>query len=176
MLEFVLMLPVMLGPRDAHDPHQYRDPNGHRESAVCTCAKPFSWPGNGAEYPRREGIVNKLSSVHFNQLVIGISENADPVDSDTTQEQASTYKIVPASVTGYNDAPQMEALQRGNLRVRTSVTLCLPTLVSGSIPLRPTFPLTSDSQQYTMSDNPKQFNFCAAPQVYTDDSGGSETI
>jgi Flp pilus assembly protein TadG len=176
VLEFMLMLPLMLGLAmlmiRVNTVIQMGIVNQQyaRAQALYTA-------GNGAEYPRREQIVSVLSGVKYNQLVIGISDEEDPLDGDlSTQKTATAYKIVPASVTGYNDSAQTEAQQRGNIRVRTSVSLCLPILVSGGMPIRPVFPLASDAQRWSMSDIPKQFSFCSAPQPYVDDSNSEEFI
>jgi hypothetical protein len=175
VIEFMLMLPVLLGLAmlmiRVNTVIQMGIVNQQYARAQALFVS-----GNGAEYPRREAIVAVLSVAKYNQFVVGISEEPDPVDADALKIDASTYRIVPNSVTGFNDAPGVEAAQRGNLRVRTSLTLCLPTLLNGGTLLRPVFPITGVTQTYAIGDTAKQFIFCSAPQVYDDDSGAAETI
>jgi hypothetical protein len=121
---------------------------------------------NGANYPQRMDITASLATHKYNQLVVGVSDNQQINGGDVSPVTATTYKIVPSTTTGYNDNARTEANQRGNLRVRTSVTLCLPTIAAiTSTPANP------GALFVVSGDSPQQFNFCSAPQDYVNDDG-----
>jgi hypothetical protein len=133
--------------------------------------------GNGAEYPQRPLVITNLAKARYNQFVVAISDNEQSLDADpNTPQLATTYHIVPPGAPVGNDNAQTEATQRGNLRVRSSVTLCLPMLVSGGTPLRPINGFIQPGAAAGPGTSAQQFVYCSAPQPYDNDDGGQETI
>ncbi|MDR3607403.1 MAG: hypothetical protein P4M08_08485 [Oligoflexia bacterium] len=132
---------------------------------------------NAADYPQRPGFISVLASSQYNQLVVAMVEPQELAGDPATSPPATTYRIAPKTLNGFNNNDQTEAALRGVLRIRSTVTLCIPTLVSSSgTPVRPISLISPPGQAIGMSSDPAQFIFCHAPQSYVDDSGQVEQI
>jgi hypothetical protein len=117
--------------------------------------------GNGDNYPQRAGIITDLTQNQFNQINLGVSENPVNIDDEgSALVSASTFPILAnTNAAPQDNEPQVEPVQRVNVRIRNTVTLCLPELVlPGGTPVLP--PATGSFFQ--LSDK-TVFQYCNSP-------------
>jgi competence protein ComGC len=121
--------------------------------------------GNAAEYPLRAHIVDELGRSGMNQLVVGVSEDP-PSDADGESDgatAASSYYIGrrPGGMGEMTDAGD-DITRRTNIRVRNTVTICLPPI---SIAGKAAFEFRvgdGSNPQYNLPEDPKAWKFCSA--------------
>src|SRR5262249_48876225 len=93
--------------------------------------------GNSPEYPLRQSIVTDLAGKGMNQLVVGVSEDkpSSGTGADGTDTRASTYYIGrrPGGMGEQPDAGD-DITRRVTIRIRNTVTLCLPQISIGGKP------------------------------------------
>lgn len=125
--------------------------------------------GNGANYPRRPGIIDQLAPLGYNQLVIGmastyVSSSDGEGDGSNGAVDAPVYNIAGSKILG-SDAPQEEPDNRSRIRIRSTVTLCLPLITVGSSPV---FNNSSGTLAYNLPDSPAAYAnvFCQSQLGY----------
>lgn len=120
--------------------------------------------GNAADYPLRSGVVKDLADHGMNQLVVGVSEDKprDPNGGEGAENAASTYYIGrrPGGM-GESGDPGDEVTKRVTIRVRNTVTLCLPIIYING---KPSFEYGSSSAgaKYNYPEDPKAWRFCSS--------------
>jgi hypothetical protein len=120
---------------------------------------------NSPEYPLRAGVVADLANHGMNQLVVGISEDhpSDANGGEGKENAASTYYIgrKPGGM-GENSEPGDDITKRVTIRVRNTVTLCLPMI---AIDGKPAIEFISANGglrvKYNYKDDPKAWQFCS---------------
>lgn len=121
-------------------------------------------------YPRIRIREDSFIERGFNQMLIGVSENLAPEGSYVPK--ASTKNIARKPKLGSNDV-KSEPSERGEVRVRTTVSLCTqPNVInfgsSGGGSLQPILPLKKDQDNYVavapynMPETAK-FEYCRSP-------------
>jgi competence protein ComGC len=121
--------------------------------------------GNSPEYPLRAGIVKDLASRGMNQLVVGVSEDkpSDGEGGDGSDTKASTYYIGrrPGGMSEQQDAGD-DITRRVTIRIRNTVTLCLPQVAIGTKPSYDFDPSGNGTSQYNYPEDPRAWKFCSS--------------
>lgn len=122
--------------------------------------------GNGADYPRRAGMVNDMMYAYpGNVLTVGVSENYTPENDPAHRTLASTYSISRKSdPPGADNSDQMEVQKRSNIRVRNTVSICIPLVSFGGRPALS--PGDSGIPQYQLPEDPTQWTYCNTRQDF----------
>jgi hypothetical protein len=120
--------------------------------------------GNSPDYPLRANIVTVLAKSGMNQLVVGVSENkpADADGGEGTDTTASTYYIgrKPGLAESQDSGDDITA--RATIRVRNTVTLCLPMISFGGTPAFDFNPSGGGQSKYNLPDDPRAWKFCSS--------------
>jgi hypothetical protein len=127
-------------------------------------AQTLTIAGNAAEYPLRAGIVSYLGKNGMNQLIVGVSEHHLESGSDGGGGQsatASTYYIGRRPAM-QEDTEAGEVDHRLTIRVRNTVTLCLPTISVGGKPAFDFNPNGPSGGTYNYPEDPKAWQFCSS--------------
>ncbi|MFL5812390.1 MAG: TadE/TadG family type IV pilus assembly protein [Bdellovibrionia bacterium] len=122
--------------------------------------------GNAAEYPLRAAVVSDLAQSGMNQLVVGVSEDPprDPNGGEGDQKvSASTYYIGrrPGGMSENSDSGD-DISKRVTIRVRNTVTLCLPMI---NLDGKPAFDFNvggGGSPKYNYKEDPRSWQFCSS--------------
>jgi hypothetical protein len=179
VLEFLLMLPMMVGlvvilvKVNTTIQISIVDQQYSRAQALWLT---FSSP----VYPLLRIREGQLTKKKYNQMVLGVSDNAAPAGNEPYEPLASTHYI--ARKKGEADNGDKEAKERALVRVRNTVTLCTqPNVVTGPGGIVPILPLADLSGGKGLSfaagglsaigENPHQFDFCGSPMQYVMNSG-----
>lgn len=121
--------------------------------------------GNSADYPMRSGITAALSTEWSNQLVIGVSDNHldENDDSDGGRNTvASTYYIGRKQNMGGSDDPgDTNITQRARVRIRNTVTICMPLISFAGTAAFDFNPSGGGSPKYNLPENPGDYQFCS---------------
>lgn len=175
VLEFVLLLPLLLGlaalmlrMNQAIQVSIVNQKYARQQTLFLTM--------NNREYPALYQRVPLLAEQGFNQMYLGVSDNAAP-ETGAYEPEATTARVSRKPGVG-SDATQEEPDERGKVRIRTSVALCTQpnVLVSRgrSIPILPLerkdpFRPTG---QYAYPTKDFRFDYCRSP-TGTADAGGT---
>ena len=126
----------------------------------------FFLAGNASEYPLRRKVVQDMTDDGMNQLILGVSEDA-PRDSDGGEggdTAASSYYIGRRpGLTGEDADPGDSISKRLNVRVRNTVTICLPQVSFGKTPAVEVS--NSGAIQYHYQDDPRAWQFCSSQNM-----------
>jgi hypothetical protein len=122
---------------------------------------------NSPFYPRLEQKM-VLASSKNNQMIMGVSENAAPVDGSDYVPRAATQPITRNKGARASDAPKEEPRLRANVRIRNTVTLCTPLVVLNTG--QPILPLSGKVPtvvgKTALVEGVKLDNFCGSTQKY----------
>jgi hypothetical protein len=169
LLEFLLMLPVMFGMAALlikfNTTIQVSIVNQQYARAQ-TLWLAFNSP----VYPYLDLREDELTSGGFNQMLIGVSDNAAPEEGEGQYvPKASVQNISRRPSRGLaSDANQQEPTERSMVRVRSTVTLCTQAnVVAGAGRSVPILPL--DGGRAAGPSNlteGSRFEFCKSPLEY----------
>jgi hypothetical protein len=122
--------------------------------------------GNAAEYPIRAAVVADLAQVGMNQLVVGVSEDPprDPNGGEGDQKVSASTYYIGRRPGGMNESPDAgDAItKRVTIRVRNTVTLCLPMIYMDK---KPAFEFNvggGGSPKYNYKEDPSYWQFCSS--------------
>lgn len=118
--------------------------------------------GNGAEYPLRTKVVKDMTDDGMNQLVVGVSEDAprDAEGGEGADTAASSYYIGRRpGLTGEDVDPGDTISKRLNVRVRNTVTICLPQVSFGKTPA---VEISNSGIKYNYQEDPRAWQFCSS--------------
>lgn len=125
--------------------------------------------GNGAIYPRRPAIMTDLANLGYNQIVLGMASDYVASsdgwgDGSNGAVDAPVYNIAGNKVLG-SDAAQEEPSNRSRIRVRSTVTLCLPLITVGGSPVLGN---NNGGIAYNLPDSPSSYAnaFCESRLEY----------
>lgn len=122
---------------------------------------------NASEYPQRAGIITELGKDGMNQLVVGVSEDAprDTEGGEGAETAASTYYIGrrPGGM-GEDPANGDSISKRVTIRVRNTVTICLPMISFGGTPAFDPGGTSGTGPKYNYPENPRAWQFCSSKQ------------
>jgi hypothetical protein len=122
--------------------------------------------GNAAEYPLRAGVVTDLAQNGMNQFVVGVSEDPprDPNGGEGDQRVSASTYYIGRRPGGMNESPDTgdDITKRVTIRVRNTVTLCLPMIYLDG---KPAFEFSAGgggSPKYNYKEDPKSWQFCSS--------------
>ena len=129
---------------------------------------------NSAFYPELRHRETNLVSKGYNQMILGVSDNAAPESAERYTPKASVQNIARKRGLGSNE-PQSEPAQRAMIRVRNTVTLCTPLVVlsAGGNPL-PMLPVSGTGNPlqfkatgpWAWNEGMSKFDYCRSPVKY----------
>ncbi len=134
---------------------------------------------NSSVYPGKQLRQVQLGDKKFNQMVIGVSENAAPAQGNFTPRAAT--QNVTRKKSGTRDEPQTEPKLRDKVRIRDTVTLCTQmVVVNGKEGLTDLLKLGGNEKfdlpvaPFSLSEQ-TQFKFCSSPMEYviSNEEGGA---
>ncbi|MGK5086262.1 hypothetical protein WDW86_01785 [Bdellovibrionota bacterium FG-2] len=181
ILEFVFMLPLLVGITmmliKINTVIQFSIVNQQYARAQA-----LTLAGNSPIYPRLGLRVTDLENKFYNQMILGVADNAAPSKEDDGSSEdyhpkASNYNISSKKVSGDGGQPGEEPTSRALVRVRNTVTLCTQTnvvQVDGKwqpiLPLQAVSetvfkPLEGEQGKYRLFEGVK-FDFCRSPLPY----------
>ncbi len=169
LLEFLLMLPVMFGMAAL----LLKFNSAIQVSIVnqqYARAQTLWLAFNSPVYPYLRLREEELTSSGFNQMLIGVSDNAAPDDGESQYvPKASVQNVArrkPASFGG--DQNQQEPNERSLVRIRSTVTLCTqPNVVSGQGRDVPILPLSGGKASGLSNlTEGSRFEYCKSPLEY----------
>lgn len=144
VLEFVLMLPVLLGLTAV----VYRVNAAIQMSIVnqqYSRAQALFLAFNSPVYPELRFRMD-LQRKGYNQMVLGVSDNPAPKNEDQYNPEATVWDIAPRTPGGSNE-PQAEPDLRTKVRIRNTVHLCTQSDVVGAgSQFKPIQALTGDGR------------------------------
>ena len=129
--------------------------------------------GNGADYPRRPSMVSEYATNGGNVLTIGVSDTPPP-SGDTETESiipATTYSIARTPASPQGDNSTKEPTQRTNIRIRNTVSICMPFISNGGQPVIPV-PQNGAISNYGVPNAPQGFAFCSTTETWNDQGSG----
>lgn len=123
---------------------------------------------NSSVYPALRLRKDALHSNGFNQMMIGMSDQAIPEGDNAAPPEATVVQINNNRQYAGSDENQQEPEQRTKVRVRTTVTLCTQTEVVGT-PAKPMIDLADGDDNYAPKGAARisedmRYDYCRAPQ------------
>ncbi len=172
ILEFVFMLPLLIGITmmmiKINTVIQFSIVNQQYSRA-----QTLALAGNSPIYPRLGLRVKDLEKKNYNQMLLGVADNAWDEQDPKYLPKASTYNITSKKVSGDGGAAGEEPKSRSLVRVRNTVTLCTQTnVIQVDGKWMPILSLEEGppdvfkpTKPYMLGDNVK-FDFCRSPLPY----------
>ncbi|MEK6705152.1 MAG: TadE family protein [Bdellovibrionota bacterium] len=166
IIEFVLMLPVLL-----IFTYALVKVNTLIQMSIVNQqyvrAKTLSLAYNSSVYPYLNLRRQELDEKNYNQMLVGMSDQAISVEEGREQPDAPVYNIARKGHEGSNE-PKAEPRQRTAIRVRTTVSLCTQQNVArNGSSLSPLLPLDQKNNPigpWALGEN-TVFEFCRSPKM-----------
>jgi hypothetical protein len=161
VLEFLLMLPMMIGlvvimsrVNTAIQASIVDQQYARMQTTWLTFNSPI--------YPKLSLQVSQLNAKNYNQMMIGVSDNAISGDNSTPVASTTMITRTPAQANGASNQPQTEPPTRALVRIRNTVTLCTqPNVLSGApvLPVAVTNTASIATGAYNFPES-AQFDYC----------------
>ena len=170
VLEFLLMLPVMMGlvilmirVNSAIQVSIVDQQYARAQVLFLTFGSPI--------FPQIKQRVSNLDAKNYNQIVMGVSDNLTASSGGAYVPEASTQNVARNRKVAAmaDDTPQTEPNPdqgglRANVRIRNTVSLCSQiSVVSQNGAFAPVLPMTEDgvvTGVSALTDSPQQFAWC----------------